>query len=574
MKRKLEIHKIDVSSSLPIPYADEGIRAGFPSPAQDYMEQAIDLNKELIKHPASAFFGCVVGDSMRDEGIEEGDILVIDKSLELQDDDLAVCFIDGDFTVKRVRIEPNAVWLIPANPKYSLIKVTKENEFIVWGIVTYTIKKNRRKKIMFGLMDCNNFYASCERVFNPALNGKPIVVLSNNDGCVIARSNEAKALGIKMGVPAYQIKDDIQKYGISVFSSNYTLYGDMSGRVMSILAEQVPEMEVYSIDEAFLNLEGIRDIQSLGTDIINKVIRGTGIPVSLGIAPTKTLAKVANKFAKKYPAYNRLCIINTEEKRTKALQLTEIGDIWGIGHRQVAKLEKQGVKTAYDFTELPESWVRKNMTVVGERTWKELQGISCIDMETTPPAKKQICTSRSFGKMVEDIDTMSEAIATHASTCAKKLRQQKSYAMSLMAFIHTNNFRKDSPQYWRNTVIYLPIPTNDTLEIVHYALAGLKTIFMQGYQYKKTGVIITEITDSTQLGLFDSVDREKRERLQQTIDKINGKHSRLVKLAIQGTGRNWKLKQKQLSGHYTTDINQIISINCTYPTACQRKQYS
>lgn len=574
MKRKLEIHKIDVSSSLPIPYADEGIRAGFPSPAQDYMEQAIDLNKELIKHPASTFFGRVVGDSMRDEGIEEGDILVIDKSLELQDDDLAVCFIDGDFTVKRVRIEPNAVWLIPANPKYSLIKVTKENEFIVWGIVTYTNQKEQEKKIMFGLMDCNNFYASCERVFNPALNGKPIVVLSNNDGCVIARSNEAKALGIKMGVPAYQIKDDIQKYGISVFSSNYTLYGDMSGRVMSILAEQVPEMEVYSIDEAFLNLEGIRDIQSLGTDIINKVIRGTGIPVSLGIAPTKTLAKVANKFAKKYPAYNRLCIIDTEEKRTKALQLTEIGDIWGIGHRQVAKLEKQGVKTAYDFTELAESWVRKNMTVVGERTWKELQGISCIDMETTPPAKKQICTSRSFGKMVEDIDTMSEAIATHASTCAKKLRQQKGYAMSLMVFIHTNNFRKDSPQYWRNTVVHLPIPTNDTLEIVHYALAGLKTIFMQGYQYKKAGVIITEITDSTQLGLFDSVDREKRERLQQTIDKINGKHSRLVKLAIQGTGRNWKLKQKQLSGHYTTDINQIISINCTYPTACQRKQYS
>ncbi len=572
--KRIEIHKIDVSSSLPIPYADEGIRAGFPSPAQDYMEQAIDLNKELIKHPASTFFGRVVGDSMRDEGIEEGDILVIDKSLELQDDDLAVCFIDGDFTVKRVRIEPNAVWLIPANPKYSLIKVTKENEFIVWGIVTYTIKKNRRKKIMFGLMDCNNFYASCERVFNPALNGKPIVVLSNNDGCVIARSNEAKALGIKMGVPAYQIKDDIQKYGISVFSSNYTLYGGMSGRVMSILAEQVPEMEVYSIDEAFLNLEGIRDIQSLGTDIINKVIRGTGIPVSLGIAPTKTLAKVANKFAKKYPAYNRLCIIDTEEKRTKALQLTEIGDIWGIGHRQVAKLEKQGVKTAYDFTELPESWVRKNMTVVGERTWKELQGISCIDMETTPPAKKQICTSRSFGKMVEDIDTMSEAIATHASTCAKKLRQQKGYAMSLMVFIHTNNFRKDSPQYWRNTVVHLPVPTNDTLEIVHYALAGLKTIFMQGYQYKKAGVIITEITDSTQLGLFDSVDREKRKRLQQTIDKINGKHSRLVKLAIQGTGRNWKLKQKQLSGHYTTDINQIISINCTYPTACQRKQYS
>ena len=219
-------------------------------------------------------------------------------------------------------------------------------------------------------MDCNNFYASCERVFNPSLNGKPVVVLSNNDGCVIARSNEAKALGIKMGVPAYQIKDLVNSHGVAVFSSNYTLYGDMSGRIMSILAGLAPELEIYSIDEAFINIDGIQDIQSLGTKIVNQVTRGTGIPVSLGIAPTKTLAKVANKFAKKYPAYNRLCIIDTEEKRIRALELTEIGDIWGIGRRQVTKLEKQGVKTAYDFTLLPGSWVRENMTVIGERTWK------------------------------------------------------------------------------------------------------------------------------------------------------------------------------------------------------------
>lgn len=415
---------------------------------------------------------------------------------------------------------------------------------------------------MFGLIDCNNFYASCERVFNPSLNGKPIVVLSNNDGCVIARSNEAKALGIKMGIPAYQIKDIVKQHDVAVFSSNYVLYGDMSGRVMSMLAELAPEIEVYSIDEAFLNLEGIQDLQTLGSEIARQVTRGTGIPVSGGIAPTKTLAKVANKFAKKYPAYNRLCIIDTEEKRIKALQLTDIGDVWGIGRRQAAKLEKQGVKTAYDFTLLPGSWVRKNMTVVGERTWKELRGISCIDMESAPPAKKQICTSRSFGKMIEDIDTMAEAIATHASTCAKKLRKQKSYAMSLMVFIHTNNFREDLPQYWKNTVLHLPVPTNDTQEIVHYALAGLKTIFIQGYQYKKVGVIITEITTSSQLGLFDTVDREKREKLMQAIDKINGEHNQLVKLAIQGTGRDWKLKQEQLSGRYTTDINQIININC------------
>ena len=415
---------------------------------------------------------------------------------------------------------------------------------------------------MFGLVDCNNFYASCERVFNPSLNGKPIVVLSNNDGCVIARSNEAKVLGIKMGVPAYQIKDLVKQHDVAVFSSNYVLYGDMSGRVMSMLAELAPEIEVYSIDEAFLNLAGIKDLQSLGANIVRKVSRGTGIPVSLGIAPTKTLAKMANKFAKKYPAYNRLCIIDTEEKREKALKLFEIGDVWGIGRRQAAKLEKQGVKTAFDFTQLPGSWVRKNMTVVVERTWKELRGISCIDMESAPPAKKQICTSRSFGKMVEDIDTMSEAIATHASACAKKLRQQKSYAMSLMVFIHTNNFREDLPQYWKNTIIKLPVPTSDTLEIVHYALEGLKSIFMPGYQYKKAGVIITEIVTSAQLGLFDTVDREKREKLMQAIDKVNGEHRHLVKLAVQGNGRDWKLKQEQLSKRYTTDINEVLTIKC------------
>lgn len=413
---------------------------------------------------------------------------------------------------------------------------------------------------MFGLLDCNNFYASCERVFNPALNGKPIVVLSNNDGCVIARSNEAKLLGIPMGVPAYQIKDLVDSRQVFAFSSNYTLYGDMSGRVMSILSELVPEVEVYSIDEAFVNLDGIRNIRPLGADIVNRITRGTGIPVSLGIAPTKTLAKVANKFAKKYPAYNRLCIIDTEEKRIKALKLFEIGDVWGIGRRQAAKLQGQGVKSAYDFTQLSGAWVRKYMTVVGERTWKELRGISCIDMESAPPAKKQICTSRSFGKMLTNLAPMAEAIATHASTCARKLRKQKSYAMSLMVFIQTNRFREDLPQYWKSAVIHLPVPTNDTLEIVHYALSGLKTIFRSGYHYKKAGVIITEITENSQRGIFDTVDREKRERLMQTIDQINGKYGIPVKLAVQGNGREWKLKQEQLSKCYTTKLTDIIVI--------------
>lgn len=415
---------------------------------------------------------------------------------------------------------------------------------------------------MFGLMDCNNFYASCERVFNPDLNGRPVVVLSNNDGCVIARSNEAKALGIKMGAPAYQLKELVSTNNVAVFSSNYTLYGDMSARVMTILAEQVPEIEVYSIDEAFVDLSGIECLQKLGTSIVTKITKGTGIPVSFGIAPTKTLAKMANKFAKKYPAYQRVCIIDTEDKRIKALKLFEIGDVWGIGRRLAPKLVKQGVVTAYDFTQLSGSWVRKNMSVVGERTWKELRGESCIDMEEATPAKKQICTSRSFGKMITDFDTLSEAVSTHASTCASKLRKDNTYAASLMVFIHTNNFREDLPQYWKNILVKLPVPTADTAEIAKYALVGLKSIFIEGYQYKKAGVIITEITEGAQLSLFDNIDRKKRDRLMEAIDEINGEHSNKVKLAVQGSGREWRLKREFLSKHYTTDINEIMTINC------------
>lgn len=238
---------------------------------------------------------------------------------------------------------------------------------------------------MFALVDCNNFYASCERVFRPDLRNVPIVVLSNNDGCVIARSNESKKLGIKMGVPAYQIKDEVKKYGIRVFSSNYTLYGDMSNRVMTILSSFTPNMEVYSIDEAFLDLSGFSDLKEYGKHIVDTTTKWTGIPVSMGVAPTKTLTKIANKFAKKYKKYEGVCIIDTEEKRIKALQKTEIGDVWGIGHRTEKKLKLQGVNTAYDFTQMHRSWVRKYMAVVGERTWLELQGESCISLEEIQP---------------------------------------------------------------------------------------------------------------------------------------------------------------------------------------------
>ncbi len=415
---------------------------------------------------------------------------------------------------------------------------------------------------MFGLIDCNNFFVSCERVFRPDLLGHPVVVLSNNDGCAIARSNEAKALGIKMGQPAFQLKQLIEQHRIAVFSSNYTLYGDMSARVMSIISENVPQLEVYSIDEAFINLEGIADIQALGSQLVRRVTKGTGIPVSLGIAPTKTLAKIANKFAKKYPAYKNVSIIDNEEKRIKALQLTPVEDVWGIGRRLCKKLHQRNVHTAYDFSQLPRSWVRKEMSVVIERTWQELNGIACIEMDSAPSPKKQICTSRSFGQLIGDYENIAEAVATYAATCATKLRKQKSYAASLIVFIQTNGFREDLPQHWQSINVQIPVPTSDTLEIVANALKGLKQIYLEGYKYKKAGVILSEITSAAQLGLFDTIDHEKRNKLMQSLDQINEKFPHSVKLAIQGKGRDWKLKQESLSACYTTKLKDIITIEC------------
>lgn len=423
---------------------------------------------------------------------------------------------------------------------------------------------------MFALVDCNNFYASCERAFNPKYRNVPVVVLSNNDGCVIARSNEAKQIGIKMGVPAYQIKELVKLHNVAVFSSNYTLYGDMSSRVMTILQSFVPEMEVYSIDEAFLNMSGMDlmgSYKQYGEKITTTVKQNTGIPVSMGIASTKTLAKVANKFAKKYKLYSNVCVIDTDEKRIIALQKTDIGDVWGIGRQNAKKLNVHGVKTAYDFTQLPQSLVRKLLTVVGERTWRELKGESCIDLELVTPDKKSICTSRSFGRSQTDIEGLKEAVSSYASICAQKLREQKSCAVSVMVFIHTNNFREDLPQYWQNCVVKLPVASNSTFEIVHYALEALNKIFKPGFQYKKAGVVITEIVPDTaiQTHLFDNIDREKHNKVMAVVDKLNSGFTRNVLcLAIQGQEKKWKLRQELLSPSYTTKLSDVITINCKH----------
>lgn len=416
---------------------------------------------------------------------------------------------------------------------------------------------------MYGLADCNNFYASCERVFDPYWNNKPVVVLSNNDGCVIARSNEVKKLGIKMGIPAYQIKTEIEQYGIGVFSSNYSLYGDMSSRVMSILSSFVENLEVYSIDEAFLDFSGFEryDLKDYGKKIVKTTTKGTGIPISLGIAPTKTLAKVANKFAKKFPAYKSVCVIDSDEKRIKALQYTAIKDVWGIGRQHTKLLSGYGVKTAYDFTQLPMAWVRQKMTVNGERIWKELNGISCIEIEYAPPAKKTICTSRAFGQIITDLEELKEPVSTYAAICAEKLRKQKSCALSLMVFIHTNNFREDLPQYFQNSVVKFPVATNSTMELVKYALTALKHIYKKGYQFKKAGVIITDIIPDSaiQTNLFDLVDREKHSRLMTVVDQLNdGFKKNNLRLAIQEGNRKWRLKQEMLSPCYTTRISDIL----------------
>lgn len=417
---------------------------------------------------------------------------------------------------------------------------------------------------MFGLIDCNNFYASCERVFQPSLNGKAIVVLSNNDGCVIARSTEAKALSIPMGEPAYKLKELIESNRVTVFSSNYVLYGDMSHRVMTTIGSFVPEMEVYSIDEAFLYLNGFEniDLNELGRRLTRTVIKNTGIPVSLGIAPTKTLAKVANKFAKKYKNYQGVCIIDTDEKREKALKLTNIGDVWGIGRQYAKKLEYHSVNTAWDFTQRSKAWVRQHMGVVGERTWLELRGTPCIETES-PKSKKTICTSRSFGEKLTTIEPISEAVANFAAACAEKLRHQQSTAAVVMVFIHTNPFATNQPQYANQVVLQLPVSTNDSAEIIEYAIRGLKSIFKEGYRYKKAGVIVSEITPERplQTDLFDTRDRTKYKKVMDVMDKLNASYGRQkVKIAAQGFDRKWKLKNEKLSPCYTTNLKDILIV--------------
>lgn len=367
---------------------------------------------------------------------------------------------------------------------------------------------------------------SCERVFRPDLNGKPVVVLSNNDGCVVARSNEAKALGIKAGTPYFQLKDLFPGQEIAVFSSNYELYIDMTDRVMSLIRQEVPEFYRYSIDEGFCMLDGMNylDLKEWGEKLHQTIKRCTGMPVSIGIAQTKTLAKMASHYAKKYPGFNHCCYIDNIERRNKALELYPIEEVWGIGRQYAKRLQAESVKTAYDFAMKPKSWVRATFNVVVERTWRELNGDDCVPLEDLGK-KKSICTSRSFPGMVPDFETLRTSISNFAAHCAEKLRKQQSAASIVSVFIDTNHFREDLPQYWNWAQESLLTPTSSTQDIVQCALRCTQRIFRQGYQYKRAGVVVAGICPDTAVQTnfidYDSERYEKKKRLDEAIDKIN-----------------------------------------------------
>ena len=380
---------------------------------------------------------------------------------------------------------------------------------------------------MYGIIDCDNCYVSCERVFRPDLKDKPVVVLSNNDGCVVARSNEAKKMGIKAGTPYFQLAELFPNQKIAGFSSNYELYGELTGRVVEIIKKEDPAYFRYSIDECFVYLDGMEkiDLKAWGEELHKKIKRNVGMPVSIGLAPNKTLAKMASHFAKKYQGYRHCCMIDSDEKRIKALKLYPIDEVWGISRRYAARLEALGVKTAYDFAEHNQTWVKATFNnIVIERTWRELNGEDCVPNEEMAK-KKSICTSRSFNGLITDLDGLRTHVSNYAARCAEKLRQQGTVASIVGVFLNTNAFREDLPQYWNFQEMRLVTPSSSTITIVKAANEVLQKLYRQGYHYKKAGVIVMGIGPNSpiQQDLFDinAEQFEKMKRLDAVIDRIN-----------------------------------------------------
>lgn len=415
-----------------------------------------------------------------------------------------------------------------------------------------------------GLCDCNNFFVSCERVFRPDLEGRPVVVLSNNDGCIVARSNEAKALGIKMGTPLYQVRDLVRRHDIAVFSSNYQLYGDMSQRVMDILRQAAPSIEVYSIDEAFLNLDEmpLETLEPFARNLSARIRREVGIPVSIGISPTKTLAKIASKLCKQYPKLGGGCLMYRGQDVEKVLSRFPVGSIWGIGRRSGAKLQAMGIDTALGFYNLPQAAVYSMFTVTGLRTWKELHGEPCIGFEDVQPDRQTVCISRSFAREMTTIEELDAAISTFTGKVAEKLRRAHLYAQQMSVFILTNRFREDRPQSYQMKTTLFEVATDDTLEMSERAARSLREIFRPGFAYKKAGVMVTRLVPrgGVQASFLDTVDRGKRSQLMDVIDNINrtsGNYT--VRLASQGEMDQFS-SRTMTSRRFTTSWDEIMEV--------------
>ena len=418
---------------------------------------------------------------------------------------------------------------------------------------------------VFALVDCNNFYASCERVFNPRLEGKPIVVLSNNDGCVVARSNEAKALGIGMGVPEFQIRPLLRAHHVHVFSSNYTLYGDMSQRVMETLEQFCPDLEVYSIDEAFLSLLGFqrRDLTDYGQQIRRTVKQWTGIPVSVGIAETKTLAKLANRIAKRTPDTGGVFNLLTCADRDALLGRIAVEDVWGIGPNHAHFLKQHDITTALQLRGANDQWIRNHMGIVGLRLVMELRGVSCLDLDQCPAPKQSLTCSRAFGTLISTLTEMEEAVSAYTSRVAEKLRCEQLAARVLTVCLTTNEF-KEGPQYSNALTLTLPVVTDNTADLIRCALQGIRAIYRDGYRYKKAGVMLTGLVPAgqTQADLFDSQDRKKSTRLTTALDAVNNRWGAgTLQYASSGITKAWKTQFHRRSPAYTTDWNELPVVN-------------
>lgn len=423
---------------------------------------------------------------------------------------------------------------------------------------------------MTGLIDCNNFFVSCERIFNPRLRGIPVAVLSNNDGCIVALSNEAKAVGLRRGDPYFKVKDICDSNSVAVLSGNHRLYGDISSRVMDTIASVAGDVNIYSIDEAFIDFGEFsdEDLEAVGRMIVRRVRRDVGIPTSLGIAPTATLAKAASHFAKKYPAYRGVCLIDSEQKRRKALELTEIGDVWGIGRRLLKRFAAYGIRSAIQYADMPFEDVCKIMNISGQRTWRELNGIACVDLDDHDAPQKQMCCTRTFAVGLTSVEQLSDAIAMFATTVARRMRERRLVAKGLTVFLQTNSHHPDQPQYCPSCYLPLAEATHDTMSVADVAQTALRRIFRTGYAFKRAGIIIPEVmpeSGATPSLFTDCDERERRRRLMGVIDLINSSslsHDRVHIASYMPVESCVRCEMR--SPNYSTCFSDIIKVNTSY----------